>query len=256
MDGTAYDACRLSINPAPQGRHRQRRTADVEGRGEGLSRKLLLLLALTLLCHMATALDTPAHPISDNRHICSKKSDFNIFYNVSLCERHRVVERDAEEGGVRQRRGRDRTTDREVKKIKVQDEEDDDDVDIDPDQLPERALPPAPPPPQPQPALGSCGLCRPREQLRKHSLEVIKGEILSKLGMTQPPNLTGRFRPEFGLSYLLEKYESDTRGSRSQYQLRRHAHQHSQHQGHHTGLRWVTPDDDTLLMQGDAPADR
>lgn len=229
MDDTCRVADRLSIKA-----NSARQDAD------SLPRRLLMLLVLALVCRMATALDAPARHVSDTpRHICSKKSD--IFYNASLSESHRVVKRD-DERDMRPRR-------RENKK--VQDGEEEEDIDIDPDQQPEPPLTPFSSSSGPG---SGCGACRPREVLRKHSLELIKNEILSKLGMTQPPNLTGRFRPEFGLNYLLAKYESDTRGSsRNQYPLRRHAHSHSHHSN---GLHWVTPDDESIQMQSDAPSDR
>lgn len=53
----------------------------------------------------------------------------------------------------------------------------------------------------------NCSTCARREELRRRSLEVIKDQILSKLGMQQAPNITGRLPPRIPpLDHLLDMY--------------------------------------------------
>lgn len=42
----------------------------------------------------------------------------------------------------------------------------------------------------------ACTSCRPYENLREHSLRVIRESLLIKLGFTQAPNTTGRELPQ------------------------------------------------------------
>ncbi|XP_054268972.1 growth/differentiation factor 8-like [Macrosteles quadrilineatus] len=55
------------------------------------------------------------------------------------------------------------------------------------------------------PAAVGCSACRLREEMKNFSLEAIKEQILSKLGIDQPPNTTGVALPQVP-SVLLEKY--------------------------------------------------
>lgn len=57
----------------------------------------------------------------------------------------------------------------------------------------------------PAAAVSGCSACRLREEMKNFSLEAIKEQILSKLGIDQPPNTTGRALPKVP-SVLLEKY--------------------------------------------------
>jgi len=53
----------------------------------------------------------------------------------------------------------------------------------------------------------NCSSCIQREELRKRNLEVIKDQILSKLGMRTAPNMTGRHPPRIPpLDHLLDLY--------------------------------------------------
>ena len=53
----------------------------------------------------------------------------------------------------------------------------------------------------------NCSTCIQREELRKRNLEVIKDQILSKLGMRTAPNMTGRLPPRIPpLNHLLDLY--------------------------------------------------
>lgn len=53
----------------------------------------------------------------------------------------------------------------------------------------------------------NCSTCARREELRRRSLEVIKDQILNKLGMQQAPNITGRLPPRIPpLDHLLDMY--------------------------------------------------
>lgn len=79
-----------------------------------------------------------------------------------------------------------------------------------------------------------CNSCM-REKMRSISLEAIKGSILSKLGMSQPPNLKGRPMPKIAdhrIAALLG---------------RRQAHNGP------NGMFWVLQEDELEEMQGDSP---
>ena len=53
----------------------------------------------------------------------------------------------------------------------------------------------------------NCSTCIHRDELRKRNLEVIKDEILSKLGMQTAPNMTGRHPPRIPpLEHLFDMY--------------------------------------------------
>lgn len=53
----------------------------------------------------------------------------------------------------------------------------------------------------------NCSMCVRREELRQRSLEVIKDQILNKLGMKSAPNMTGRLAPRIPpLDHLLDLY--------------------------------------------------
>jgi hypothetical protein len=53
----------------------------------------------------------------------------------------------------------------------------------------------------------NCTSCIQREELRRRNLEVIKDQILSKLGMQRAPNMTGRLPPRIPpLDHLLDLY--------------------------------------------------
>ena len=53
----------------------------------------------------------------------------------------------------------------------------------------------------------NCSSCIRREELRKRNLEVIKDQILIKLGMISAPNMTGRHPPRIPpLDHLLDRY--------------------------------------------------
>jgi hypothetical protein len=61
--------------------------------------------------------------------------------------------------------------------------------------------------------LPGCQSCLFREGLRNLSLQAIKEEILSKLGMKQAPNTTGRQLPKIPpLHHLLQIYEQQQQG--------------------------------------------
>lgn len=56
-------------------------------------------------------------------------------------------------------------------------------------------------------AAGSCNACRMHEDIRALSLQAIKEQILSKLGLKQAPNMTGRPLPKIPpISRLLDMY--------------------------------------------------
>ncbi len=62
----------------------------------------------------------------------------------------------------------------------------------------------------------NCSSCVRREELRRRNLEVIKDQILSKLGMQRAPNMTGRLPPRIPpLDHLLDLYgmQGDAPGS-------------------------------------------
>ncbi|KAK6638468.1 hypothetical protein RUM43_006735 [Polyplax serrata] len=81
-----------------------------------------------------------------------------------------------------------------------------------------------------------CNSCA-RERIRSKSLEAIKDSILSKLGMSQPPNVTERRKPKIADHMLMTLLR------------RRHSHHGS------NGLYWIVQDDDLDEMQGDEPYD-
>lgn len=64
----------------------------------------------------------------------------------------------------------------------------------------------------------NCSSCIRREELRRRNLEVIKDQILSKLGMQRAPNMTGRLPPRIPpLDHLLDLYgmQGDAPGATS-----------------------------------------
>lgn len=78
-------------------------------------------------------------------------------------------------------------------------------ADAGPDSSGESGLPSLPTPGTYIPS--NCSTCARREELRRRSLEVIKDQILSKLGMQQAPNITGRLPPRIPpLDHLLDMY--------------------------------------------------
>lgn len=79
-----------------------------------------------------------------------------------------------------------------------------------------------------------CSSCA-RERIRNKSLEAIKDSILSKLGMSQPPNVTERRKPKIADHHLMTLLR------------KRHSHHGS------NGLYWIVQDDDLDQMQGDEP---
>ncbi|XP_076641622.1 growth/differentiation factor 8 [Halictus rubicundus] len=56
-------------------------------------------------------------------------------------------------------------------------------------------------------AVNACNTCRMHEEIRALSLEAIKGQILTKLGLKQAPNMTGRALPRIPpISKLMDMY--------------------------------------------------
>lgn len=56
-------------------------------------------------------------------------------------------------------------------------------------------------------ASNACSACRMHEEIRALSLEVIKEQILNKLGLKQAPNITGRALPRIPpISKLMDMY--------------------------------------------------
>lgn len=52
-----------------------------------------------------------------------------------------------------------------------------------------------------QPASG-CSSCRMRDEVKQRNIEVLKGEILRRMGFDQPPNITGKVLPQIPQHYL------------------------------------------------------
>lgn len=48
----------------------------------------------------------------------------------------------------------------------------------------------------------SCRSCRMREEIKQRNLEVIKGEILRRMGFSQAPNITGKVLPQVPPHFL------------------------------------------------------
>ncbi|XP_060534152.1 growth/differentiation factor 8 [Cylas formicarius] len=57
------------------------------------------------------------------------------------------------------------------------------------------------------PSTSGCSSCKMREELKLRNLEVIKGEILKKMGFSQPPNITGKVLPQVPAYYLAKVEE-------------------------------------------------
>lgn len=49
--------------------------------------------------------------------------------------------------------------------------------------------------PMPTQATSGCGSCKMREEIKNRNLEVIKGEVLRRMGFQTAPNVTGRVLP-------------------------------------------------------------
>lgn len=173
--------------------------------------------------------------VAIGRKLFSNRSD--IFYNsttsnvntgnqnaTNIClKEHRIKERDTrEEESLRLKRRKDRAGGVEKEKRYESLGDEDDDV----SRASKEVLGPA----------SECSSCA-REKIRSKSLEAIKDSILSKLGMSQPPNVTEKRKPKIAdhlLMTLLRK---------------RHSHHGS------NGLYWIVQDDDLDQMQGDEPYD-
>ncbi|CAH0548561.1 unnamed protein product [Brassicogethes aeneus] len=52
----------------------------------------------------------------------------------------------------------------------------------------------------------NCGGCKMREELKQRNLEVIKAELLKKMGFTHPPNMTGKILPDIP-PHILQDFE-------------------------------------------------
>lgn len=52
-----------------------------------------------------------------------------------------------------------------------------------------------------QPASG-CSSCRMRDEVKQRNIEVLKGEILRRMGFQHPPNITGKTLPQIPAHYL------------------------------------------------------
>lgn len=216
----------------------------------------LLILINTVLCDIVQEINSKIlannETVGISNKLVSNRSDINIFLNKSnnnhnhsdsnnntnLCMKdHRIKERDIkEEESGKQKRKNYRNNEKEKK-------DEDDDVSASLNAKNEEHL-----------KMGSnkgCNSCIMREEIRSMSLEMIKGDILSKLGMAQAPNLTGKIMPKIGeyqLTLLKQKFAIDSRQKNS-YPSRRHSH----HSGNK--ISWVSSDDETNQMQGDEPYD-
>lgn len=56
--------------------------------------------------------------------------------------------------------------------------------------------------PEPTPQSSRCSSCMMREQIKQRNLEVIKGEILRRMGFSQAPNITGKVLPQVPPHFL------------------------------------------------------
>ncbi|KAI9559978.1 Growth/differentiation factor 8 [Daphnia sinensis] len=94
----------------------------------------------------------------------------------------------------------------------------------------------------------NCTSCIQREELRRRNLEVIKDQILSKLGMQRAPNMTGRLPPRIPpLDHLLDLYGMQGDAPPGRHSAGHH-HAHHQHQqsdqAFQTGPVYDEEDDD------------
>ncbi|XP_059350245.1 LOW QUALITY PROTEIN: growth/differentiation factor 8-like [Daphnia carinata] len=94
----------------------------------------------------------------------------------------------------------------------------------------------------------NCSSCVRREELRRRNLEVIKDQILSKLGMQRAPNMTGRLPPRIPpLDHLLDLYGMQGDAPPGRHSAGHH-HAHHQHQqsdqAFQTGPVYDEEDDD------------
>lgn len=95
----------------------------------------------------------------------------------------------------------------------------------------------------------NCTSCIQREELRRRNLEVIKDQILSKLGMQRAPNMTGRLPPRIPpLDHLLDLYGMQGDAPPGRHSAGVHHHAHHQHQqsdqAFQTGPVYDEEDDD------------
>lgn len=95
----------------------------------------------------------------------------------------------------------------------------------------------------------NCTSCIQREELRRRNLEVIKDQILSKLGMQRAPNMTGRLPPRIPpLDHLLDLYGMQGDAPPGRHPAGVHHHAHHQHQqsdqAFQTGPVYDEEDDD------------
>lgn len=183
--------------------------------------------------------------VSDIDIFLNKNSDSNQNSNsnnhTNLCmkdhhhQHHRIKERDIkeEENGKQQKRKNYRNNEKEKK--------DEDDISASLNAKNEEQL-----------KMGNkgCNSCIMRDEIRTMSLEMIKGDILSKLGMAQAPNLTGKINKigEHQLTLLKQKFALDSRHKNS------YPRRHSYHNGHNK-IAVMSEEDEINEMQGDEPYD-
>jgi len=95
----------------------------------------------------------------------------------------------------------------------------------------------------------NCSTCvAGRDELRRRNLELIKDQILSKLGMRQAPNMTGRLPPRIPpLDHLLDLYGMQSDGPSSyssSSSSRRSSSSQQQQQPFHPGPVYDEEEDD------------
>lgn len=56
--------------------------------------------------------------------------------------------------------------------------------------------------PLPTQPVSGCSSCRMRDEVKQRNIEVLKGEILRRMGFQQAPNITGKVLPQIPLQYL------------------------------------------------------
>lgn len=59
----------------------------------------------------------------------------------------------------------------------------------------------------PSPPTRGCSLCKDREALKNMNLAMIKDEILKRMGLSRPPNITGKILPQVPAHYLAQVEE-------------------------------------------------
>jgi hypothetical protein len=93
----------------------------------------------------------------------------------------------------------------------------------------------------------NCTSCIQREELRRRNLEVIKDQILSKLGMQRAPNMTGRLPPRIPpLDHLLDLYgmQGDAPPGHGRGSHGSHHHHQQSDQAFQTGPVYDEEEDD------------